>query len=104
MGRDRTKALSLTKKVKDTVAERDSIDGCPCCVVCSAPGNPEAHYISRQQGGLGVEENIVTLCRSCHRRYDNEDRLKLKPVIRKYLMTQYPYWNEDDIVFEKGTE
>lgn len=23
---------------------------------------PNAHYIARAQGGLGIEENIVTLC------------------------------------------
>ena len=31
-----------------------------------------AHYIARAHGGLGIEENIVTLCDDCHRSMDSE--------------------------------
>ena len=34
-------------------------------------GEPNMHYISRAQGGLGIEENVVTGCQECHHEYDN---------------------------------
>ena len=67
----RTKALSITPKVKKTVYERDG----GRCVLCGSPhGLPEAHYIPRSRGGLGIPENIVTLCRNCHRELDQTTR------------------------------
>lgn len=63
---DRTDALSIPAQVKLVVADRDAVDGWPCCILCgrTAPsGNPlafsNAHYIPRAQGGLGVERNIL---------------------------------------------
>lgn len=65
---DRTKALGITLAVKEAVADRDSFDGWPNCLLCGTPAPvnnrlafSSAHYISSSQGGLGVEENIVTL-------------------------------------------
>lgn len=46
----RTKACSITKKVKMIVYERDE----GLCIFCGKPGNPVAHVISRAHGGLGV--------------------------------------------------
>ena len=107
--RTRTKALGITIRVKEEVADRDSFDGYPCCVLCGLPA-PQynrlafscAHYISRSQGGLGVEENILTLCPNCHRRYDNtEERAKLKPFFGRYLKSHYPDWDEQNLVYQK---
>lgn len=106
--RKRTKALSIPKKVKEAVAKRDSVDGYPCCIICGNPAptdNPLAfscaHYISRAQGGLGIEENILTLCTDCHRRYDGEDRELLIPSFQGYLSQCYPDWSEDKLVYRK---
>ena len=70
---ERTKALEIPKEVKEAVAERDMY----CCIWCGKPApttNPlafsNAHYIPRSQGGLGIEENILTLDWECHLRYD----------------------------------
>lgn len=64
----RTKALAIPPKVKAQVWDRDLHR----CVLCGSPyAFPDAHYISRAQGGLGIPENVVTLCRPCHDRYDN---------------------------------
>ena len=46
----RTKACSITKKVKMIVYERDE----GLCIFCGKPGSPVAHVISRAHGGLGV--------------------------------------------------
>ena len=105
----RTKALGITIRVKEEVADRDSFDGHPCCILCGLPAPvnnrlafSNAHYISRAQGGLGVEENILTLCPDCHRRYDQTtDRAMLKPFFGRYLKEHYPDWDERNLVYKK---
>ena len=95
----RTKALDISKKVKDTVWERDNHR----CILCgSHSAMPNAHYIARSHGGLGIEENIVTLCRDCHYRFDNTtDRPLLKEFIRSYLMAKYPAWDAEKLTYTK---
>lgn len=101
----RAKACAISREVKKRVAERDSIDGWPCCIICGSPqGLPEAHYIPRSKGGLGIEQNIVTLCRNCHRLYDQgtaEQRETIGDMIRGYLKSQYINWNEENLVYRK---
>ena len=101
----RTKAVSISPKVKRIVAERDSIDGWACCIICGSPnGLPEAHYIPRSKGGLGIEENIVTLCRPCHHKFDfglPEEKQKIGNRIKEYLEGIYPDWNEGDLIYKK---
>ena len=73
-------------------------------MVCGRPGLPEAHYIPRSQGGLGIEQNIVTLCRECHDKFDFGDRETMDAlggIIRAYLMGEYPDWDESKLVYEK---
>ena len=103
----RTKELSIPKSVKEAVARRDSFDGWPCCLLCGTPApidNPlafsNAHYVRRSQGGLGVEENILTLCWTCHQRFDNygENREEL----RSYLIRNYKDWDEEKLKYRKG--
>lgn len=105
----RTKALGISIRVKEEVAERDSCDGWPCCVLCgrTAPANnrlafSNAHYISRSQGGLGIERNILTLCPGCHGRYDQTtDREMLKAFFGRYLKNHYPDWDESTLIYRK---
>ena len=105
----RTKALGITIRVKEEVADRDSFDGWTCCILCGTPAPPynrlafsNAHYISRAQGGLGIEENILTLCPECHYRYDQTtDRAMLKPFLGRYLKNIYPDWDESKLVYQK---
>lgn len=106
----RTRAVGITIRVKEEVAERDSFDGFPCCILCGQPAPVNnrlmfscAHYISRAHGGLGIEENILTLCPKCHYRYDQTaDRETLQPFFGRYLKEHYPGWDETKIVYEKG--
>ena len=95
----RTKALSIPPKVKAEVWDRDLHR----CVLCGTPyASPDAHFISRTQGGLGIPENIVTLCRACHDRYDNSpDRAVLRERLRDHLMTWYPNWDEHNLIYKK---
>lgn len=105
---DRTEALSIPRKVKKRVAFRDSVGGWPCCLLCGRPAPSwntlafsNAHYISRAQGGLGIEENIVTLCPDCHRAYDGTQRKELRPILRRYLRESYDDWNEEALTYQK---
>lgn len=101
----RAKACAIPRKVKRIVAERDSLDGWPCCVVCKSPdARPEAHYVSRANGGMGIPENVVTLCRPCHDKFDNgtaEERRDLGERIAEHLQACYPDWDEEKLVYKK---
>lgn len=106
----RTKALSIYPGVKRIVAERDSVGGWPCCVYCGKPAPTEnpvafsnAHYISRAQGGLGIEENILTLCPTCHHEYDQtEHREEMRRLFKAYLERKYTNWSENKLTYQKG--
>jgi hypothetical protein len=52
--------------------------------------------------GLGIEENIVTLCMPCHCDYDNSPKRPfIKAQIRRYLQLRYPDWDERKLVYRK---
>ena len=106
--KDRTKALQIPYKVKQAVANRDSVEGWPCCVLCGRPAPTSAplafscaHYIARSQGGLGIEENILTLCPDCHGEYDGKERNKHKPYLTQYLRRCYRKWDEKKLTYQK---
>lgn len=87
----RTKALGISKAVKEIVYKRDG----GRCILCGRPGLPEAHYIPRAKGGLGIEQNIVTLCRPCHRELDQTTkRRELLQRVKAHLDLWYPDFNE----------
>jgi 5-methylcytosine-specific restriction endonuclease McrA len=104
-----TKARDFDRKSKEAIAERDSIQDWPCCVYCglAAPAPlawSNAHFIARSQGGLGIPENGLTLCPECHRQYDQTTgRGKMREFFRNYLKSHYPYWNEDELIYRKGS-
>lgn len=94
----RTRALQISAAVKRRVYERDG----GRCVLCGAPGGPVAHYQSRAQGGLGIEENVVTLCRDCHRSCDQTAaRPYLRRTLAEYLRNQYADWDDVRLSYRK---
>lgn len=96
----RARALQISSAVKMLVYHRDN----GRCVHCHRPGNPEAHYIPRSKGGLGIPENILTLCRECHDKYDfgtREQREGMREEFREYLMSKYTYWDETKLTYNK---
>ena len=108
-----TRATSNSAKVKDTVAKRDCTNGPATCILCGAPGGPHCHVVRRSQGGMGVEENIVTLCDKCHYAFDEGlfmDRLRplgfnsrehIRTYIIDYLKGFYPDWSEEKVRYKK---
>ena len=94
----RTKASQIPRKVKEAVHERDH-GRCLLCgrwvpVECSC-----CHFISRARLGLGIEENILTLCHECHYNLDNGEVGRKE--LRAYLVSQYPGWNERKVTYSK---
>lgn len=98
----RSKATDIPRAVKRAVFERDG-----CCIICGRAGAPNAHYISRQRGGLGIEENIVTLCTECHYAYDFGGAQKHREygaIIKAYLRKHYKGWNEENLYYKKWSD
>ena len=103
----RSKATDISMAVKKKVWERDN----GRCVVCGNNYNvmPNAHYISRSNGGLGIEQNVVTLCteltdNKCHRKYDfgtKEEKELIGSIIKEYLKSKYDNWNEETLIYKK---
>ena len=102
-----TKARDFSRKAKEQIAERDSIDGWPCCVYCglAAPATlawSNAHFIARSQQGRGIPENGLTLCPECHRRYDQTtERKRMREYFREYLKSKHENWNEEALIYRK---
>lgn len=97
----RAKACDISQAVRRRVWNRDG----GCCIICGNPqAMPNSHYIRRSHGGLGIEENVVTMCIECHNEYDNGSGKyteALKEAVRDYLKAHYPEWNEEELIYKK---
>lgn len=101
MKSERTKALMISKEVKRIVWERDNHKCIFCGKYCDI-GLANSHFIKRAQGGLGIEQNIMTNCLECHFMFD--DTPMRKYMIQRaedYFKEKYPDWNKDDLVYHK---
>ena len=97
---ERSKACDIPRSVKNAVWARDHLR----CILCGSPNAmPNAHFISRAEGGLGIEQNIVTLCGECHDEYDHTaKKTVIREEIRNYLKGKYgEKWNEKDLTFKR---
>ncbi len=98
----RTKALSIPKSVKIAVNIRDESSCILCGIHCEVEQS-SAHFVPRSSGGLGIEENIVTLCNDCHRALDQSIRRKvLLQRVRNHLDRFYPEFKDEDRKYKKG--
>ena len=93
-----TKATAISKTVKEAVSLRDK----GRCIFCGRPGKPVAHVVRRSQLGMGIEQNIITVCDICHRKMD-EGRTREAMYARAvaYLKGFYPEWTRDDMIYKK---
>lgn len=96
----RTKATSIPQSVKPIVAKRDNYK----CIFChSTYGITYAHYVSRANGGRGIEQNLACVCLECHRKLDQSTQRKVMlERFEKYLRSQYENWNVNDLKYRKG--
>jgi hypothetical protein len=60
---------NISKALRNTVFERDSYT----CVLCDNPANDAHHVVPRARGGKNAPQNLVSLCRVCHRKLHRED-------------------------------
>lgn len=99
MKQQRSKDTDIPEAVKKRVWVRDR----EMCIIChSHYAFPNAHFIPRSAGGLGIEENIVTLCNQCHREYDQSiERRLYADRIERYLKRKYPNWDKNKLYFKK---
>ena len=98
----RSKACEISQKTKETVWIRDNRS----CFICgkSVPKTcANAHYVKRSQGGLGIEQNIVTMCPYCHYEEDFGQNTKLyEEKMKNYLKSIYgDNWNIENLIYKK---
>ena len=94
-----SRACEIPPKVRRKVWSRDG----GCCIICGNPrAKANAHYIRRSQGGLGIEQNVVTLCQQCHDDFDNgSKRAENGQMIQDYLKACYKNWDEQKLYYNK---
>lgn len=64
----------------------------------------QMHILERgRNGGLGIEENIVTLCPNCHYEEDFGQNTKLyEEYIEEYLKGIYgANWSKEKLIYKK---
>lgn len=97
----RTKQLAIKKQTKKIVWERDNHR----CIFCNRLVPIElanSHFIKRSQGGLGIEQNILTNCIECHRLFDDSSqRSKMFEYAYRYLSLKYNDFNIDNLTYKK---
>lgn len=97
-----TKAKAISTKTKKRVWDRDGGG----CIICGNPNaDPSCHYIRRSQGGLGIEQNIVTLCQTHHRLLDSPntpiERSLYRRMVKDHLDRHYPDFQDEKRVYRK---
>ena len=94
-----SKACDISSKVSKEVKERDG----GRCIICGSQNNIQiAHYISRARLGLGIPDNLVCMCASCHYEYDNgKYHFQIKNALEDYLKQHYEGWNVENITYKK---
>lgn len=94
-----TKATGITPKIRKKVWERDNHK----CVICDCyvvEKFANSHFIKRSQLGLGIEENILTMCERCHTLFDLEDK-EVKRKAKLYIQQLYPNFSDEDRRYSK---
>lgn len=99
MKSNRTKATDISKKVKERVWRRDR----ERCIFCgSHSAMPNAHYIPRSKGGLGIEQNVITACIECHMKLDQStERKRMLKFAKEYLDLFYPGFSDEERKYRK---
>ena len=62
------------------------------------------HYINKSAGGLGIMENGVLGCRYHHSLLDNGNkglRPEMLEIMKEYLKSKHPEWDESKLVYKK---
>lgn len=93
--------VAISEEVKMKVWERDK-HRCIYCLRYIPWQFSCSHFVKRSQGGLGIEENIVTACPECHSRYDGSwEHSKMYEYTEKYLRKFYPDLDVNKLKYNK---
>lgn len=93
----RTKATGISSKVRQEVKERDK-----WCIFCGRTGHHICHIRPRSSGGLGIKENLVFGCVSCHMMLDQSTKRKVMiQFALNYLDRYYPNFPDEKRYFKK---
>lgn len=98
----RSQACDISEEVREIVWERDNHR----CIICGNPhAAPDSHYIRRSRGGLGIEQNITTMCGSCHYDFDHTTQRKiLKVLVAAHLERHYPGFPDKLRIYDKNRD
>jgi 5-methylcytosine-specific restriction endonuclease McrA len=101
----RTKATSVNPKVRETILERDNNQ----CVSCGSRSNlTMAHvFVNRSHGGMGVKENLATLCIKCHHELDNGKKHEQdyqRAAVQFYMIEKYGMPELKKITYNKWND
>lgn len=80
--------LNFPQHVKEEIKLRDNR-----CVICKTKTEllTAHHFVYKSAMGMGIKENGVCLCNSCHDRVHRHDYdLKLRDYLQGYLDELYP--------------
>ena len=96
-------ATDIKPKVREEVKQRDF----NTCVYCGRKDWLQlCHvYVNRSHGGLGVRENLVTLCVECHHNLDFGKLEKSQPIrlrVESYLKRHYGEPDMSKLKYMKG--
>lgn len=96
--KDRTE---INPEVREKVKARDSFEGAHCCLYCGSQYRVEIHhFVSRGRGGMGIEQNLISLCFRCHARLHSGEKA-IHDFCGEYLQGLYPDVTERDLVYRK---
>ena len=98
----RSKACEISQSTKELVWNRDMHK----CIICGRyvpKALANAHFVKRSQGGLGIPENIVTLCLQCHYEEDfGKNTKEYENKIEEYLKFKYgSEWSREKLIYDK---
>ena len=86
----RSKACDISNKVREQVLSRDARR----CIICGSTYNLElAHvFLSRAHLGLGVKENLATLCKKHHMTLDSgkkQEQHNIRLAVESYMRSKH---------------
>ena len=94
----RSKATDISQKVRTIVTERDK-----WCIFCGRTGNQLCHLRPRSSGGLGIPENLVLGCFTCHMKLDQStQRKEMLEFALNHLSKHYPDFNDEDRYYRRS--
>lgn len=93
----RTRKTAISENVRQKVKLRDQ-----WCIFCGRSATDLAHFIPRSSGGLGIEQNLAYVCRSCHMLLDQSTkRREMMIFFENYLTSYYGKFDRKDLIFKK---